>query len=208
MKYPIQEILKQGYSLFIQKYPENYHHTRVVNSIIKCKTHALEGHSTVCEHCGNLENHYNSCRNRHCPNCQSLVQAKWIDKRKSEVLNTSYFHLVFTVPDDLNSIIFTNQAVMYKLIFDASAETIKILAKDKTYLGADPGFISILHTHGSNLSYHPHVHTIILGGGLTDDLKFQHSKSKDYLFPARVIANLFRKIFLKMFDTLHKNDKS
>lgn len=207
MKYPIQEILKNNYSLFVQKYPENYHHTKVVNSIIKCKTHALDGHSTICQSCGDLKNHYNSCRNRHCPNCQGLVQAKWIDKRKSEVLNTSYFHLVFTLPDDLNPILLSNQELMYKLLFDASAETIKTLAKDEKYLGANPGFISILHTHGSNLSYHPHIHAIILGGGLTNDLKFKHSKSKKFLFPARVIANLFRKIFLDMFSFIYNKKK-
>lgn len=207
MKYPIRNVFKTHYPLFIQEHNENYHHSKVINSIIKCKTKDLGGHSTVCTECGSTENHYNSCRNRHCPNCQSLVQAKWVDKRKADVLNASYFHIVFTVPDKLNSFFMSNQEVMYNLLFDASAETLKSLAKDKKHLGAEPGFLSILHTNGSNLSYHPHIHSIVLGGGLTKDLKFKHSKNEKYLFPARVIADLFKKVFLKKFDVLYSKNK-
>lgn len=207
MKYPIQEIFRRYYTLFLKSYNENYYHSKVIKSIIKCKTEALGGHTKVCNSCGNTTNHYNSCRNRHCPNCQSLVSAKWVDKQNADVINASYFHIVFTVPVELNSLFFSNQKIMYKLIFDASAETLETLAKDKRYLGADPGFISILHTNGSNLSYHPHIHSIILGGGLTKDLKFKHSSSSTYIFPARVVANLFRKIFLTKLENLFKKNK-
>jgi hypothetical protein len=203
MKYPIRDIFIKYYSLFLKSYRENYYHSKVINAIIKCKTKALGGHSTVCFDCGNVTNHYNSCGNRHCPNCQSLVQAKWVDKRKADVLNASYFHTVFTIPNELNSLFICNQQKLYSLLFKASATTLKLLAKDKKHLNAEIGFISVLHTFGSNLSYHPHIHVIILGGGLTKDLKFKHSKSKSYLFPARVIANLFRKTFLEMLSDLY-----
>ena len=207
MKYPIRYIFKTFYQLFLKSYRENYYHTKVINAISMCKTEALGGHSTVCDNCGDIQNHYNSCRNRHCPNCQSLVQAKWIDKRNSDVLNANYFHTIFTVPEELNSIFLSNQEILYKLLFEASAETLKTLARDKKYLGADTGFISILHTHGSNLSYHPHIHVILLGGGLTKDLKFKHSISEDYLFPARIIATLFRNVFLSKFSDLYYRNK-
>ncbi|MEA1974201.1 MAG: transposase, partial [Bacillota bacterium] len=121
---------------------------------------------------------------------------------KKDVLDTSYFHCVFTVPKELNNLFLSNQHLLYTLLFNASAETMNSLGAEKKYLGAKIGFISLLHTFGSNLSYHPHIHMILIGGGLTDALKFKPSKSNDFLFPARVIAGRFRNLFLKGLESL------
>jgi hypothetical protein len=204
-KYPIRFIFQKYYNLYLEKYGNKYfdfHHEKVLNSISQCKTSALGGHSVTCNDCNATINHYNSCRDRHCPNCQSIPKLKWIDARKKDVLNTSYFHCVFTVPEELNSLFLSNQRKLYTLLFKASADTMKSLSEEEKYLGAKIGFISLLHTFGSNLSYHPHIHMILIGGGLTDALKFKPSKSDDFLFPARVIAARFRDLFLKGLESL------
>ena len=207
VKFKISKIIKDNLSAFIKAYPQTKRVIKILKKIMICKTERAGGHSTVCNDCGNIKNHFNSCRDRHCPNCQGLSQVKWIDRRKNELLNANYFHVVFTVPEELNNLFISNQEKMYKLLFDASAQTLKSFAKDKQYLGADIGFISILHTHGSNLSYHPHIHIIVLGGGLTSDLKFIHSKSSNFLFPVRSVANVFRKKFIKKLDSLFIKNK-
>ncbi|MGV8149740.1 MAG: transposase [Alkaliphilus sp.] len=143
---------------------------------------------------------------RHCPCCQGVVKAKWIDKRKSEVLNAPYFHVVFTVPSELRPLFFSNKNELYSLLYQISKETLMTLAKDPKYLGVDIGFMSILHTFGQNLSYHPHLHCVVLGGGLTKDLKFKKSDDK-FLFPVRVISKLFRGKFLAALKELYKNKK-
>lgn len=202
VKYLISKIIKDNLSSFLEKYPQTNRVIKIFNKIVSCKTEELGGHSTICEDCGDTTNHFNSCRDRHCPNCQRLSQIKWIDKRKNDVINADYFHVVFTIPEELNEICISNPNTMYKLLFDMSAKTLKTLAKDKKHLGADIGFISILHTHGSNLSYHPHIHVILLGGGLTPDLKFKHSKSDKFIFPVKVVADLFRNNFLDELNSL------
>lgn len=153
----------------------------------------------ICDDCGSHHIHYNSCRNRHCPCCQGLVKEKWIDKRKSEVVNAPYFHVVFTVPSELNPLIYTNKKLLYNLFYKASAETLTELSKDPHHLGAEIGFMSILHTWGQSLSYHPHLHCVVLGGGLTKDLKFLAFKD-DFLFPIRIVSRLFRGKFLNSLE--------
>jgi len=149
-----------------------------------------------------METHYNSCRNRHCPCCQGLVKEKWIDKRKSEVINAPYFHVVFTVPEELNPLLFSNKKLLYNLLYQASADTLKELAADEKHLNAYIGFISILHTWGQNLSFHPHVH-YCTGGRLTKDLKFNCGKD-DFLFPIYVVSKLFRGKYLDGLKALHE----
>lgn len=209
-KYPIRFIFQNYYGLYLKKYGKkyfNFHNDKVINAISNCKTEALGGHSVTCNDCNTTINHYNSCRDRHCPNCQSIVKLKWIDARKKDVLNTSYFHGVFTVPEELNGLFLSNQKLLYTLLFNASADTMKSLSKEEKYLGAKIGFISLLHTFGSNLSYHPHIHMILIGGGLTNDLKFKKSKSNSFLFPARVIAARFRAFFLEGLEELFISNK-
>lgn len=206
-KYPIRYIFQNYYDLFLEKYGQkyfNFHHDKVINAISNCKTSALGDHSVTCNDCHTTINHYNSCRDRHCPNCQSIPKLKWVDARKKDVLDTSYFHCVFTIPKELNNLFLSNQQLLYTLLFNASAKTMKSLGAEEKYLGAKIGFISLLHTFGSNLSYHPHIHMILIGGGLTNALNFKSSKSDDFLFPARVIAARFKDLFLKSLESLFK----
>lgn len=206
MNYAIQEIFSQYYQDYKDKYGMDFELDKIAKAIISCKTNALGGHSSVCDDCKSTTNHYNSCRNRHCPCCQSLAKEKWIDKRKSEVVNAPYFHIVFTVPAELRPLFYNNKKLFYTLLYQIAKETLLTLGKDKKHLGADIGFMSILHTFGQNLSYHPHLHCIVLGGGLTKDLQFKQCEN-DFLFPVRVISKLFRGKFLDAFQKLYVKGK-
>ena len=169
MSYAIQEIFKHTYANFKNSHPVSSSADKAALAVLRCKTPMLGGNQAVCEDCGATEVHYNSCRNRHCPCCQAVNKERWIDARKADVVDATYFHAVFTVPENLNSLFLANKRLLFNLLHDRSAATLKELAKDKRHLGAQIGFISILHTWGSNLSFHPHIHTIVLGGGLRKD---------------------------------------
>jgi hypothetical protein len=157
-----------------------------------CRTAALGGHVDVCDRCGEQRISYNSCRNRHCPKCQYLKKEKWLEDRMADLLPINYFHVVFTIPDILNSICLNNQWGVYDILFQSVSETLKKLSRDKKYLNARTGYISVLHTWGQNLMYHPHIHCIVTGGGLSNDMKkWKHSRS-NFLFPVKVMAALFR----------------
>ena len=134
--------------------------------------------SYVCKECGRTDISYNSCRNRHCPKCQALAKERWIHKQKGNLLNVRYFHMVFTIPERLNSVVFQNQKSTYNILFKAVAETLNELASDKKYLGATLGFTAILHTWGQNLMHHPHIHCIIPSGGLNSLGKWINSRKK------------------------------
>jgi len=203
MSYPIQDIFRLFYKDYLAVYGVDYELDKVARAIMNCKSESLGGNASTCEDCGHKQLHYNSCRNRHCPCCQELVKEKWIDQRKAEVVDAPYFHVIFTVPEELNPIFFANKKLLYSLLYQASADTLFELSKDKKYLGADIGFMSILHTWGQSLSFHPHLHCIVLGGGLTKDLKFVTSKS-DFLFPIRVVSRLFRGKFLALLTALYQ----
>lgn len=206
MSYQIQNIFTRFYKDYLDTYGLDYELDKVARAIISCKTPVLGGNINICGDCGSHHIHYNSCRNRHCPCCQGLVKEKWIDKRKSEVVNAPYFHVVFTVPSELNPLIYTNKKLLYNLFYKASAETLTELSKDPRHLGAEIGFMSILHTWGQSLSYHPHLHCVVLGGGLTKDLKFLASKD-DFLFPIRIVSRLFRGKFLNSLEALYKANR-
>ena len=206
MSYQIQDIFTSFYNDYLDVYGLDYELDKVARAIISCKTAALGGNIDICHDCGHSKVHYNSCRNRHCPCCQGLVKEKWIDKRKSEVVNAPYFHVIFTVPSELNPLFYTNKKLLYSLFYNASAETLAELSKDPRHLGAEIGFMSILHTWGQSLSYHPHLHCIVLGGGLTKNLKFLASKD-DFLFPIHVVSRLFRGKFLAALETFYENNK-
>lgn len=200
-KYLIRYIFQNYYDLFLEKYGQknfDFHHDKVINAISNCKTSALGGHAVTCNDCGTTINHYNSCRDRHSPNCQSIPKLKWVDARKRDILDTSYFHCVFTVPKELNALFLSNQRLLYTLLFKASAETMKSLSAEEKYLGAKIGFISLLLTFGSNLSYHPHIHMILIDGGLTDALKFKASKSNDFFFLQELLLLDLEIYFLKV----------
>lgn len=140
---------------------------RVMSAIEQCRTAALGGHVEQCDACGHQRIAFNSCRNRHCPKCQSLLRAHWLEERQTELLPVEYFHVVFTVPQEIAAIAYQNKAVVYDILFRATAETLRTIGADPKHLGAEIGFIAILHTWGQNLMHHPHLHCVVPGGGLT-----------------------------------------
>src|SRR6202163_4091807 len=142
---------------------------RVMTAIVRCRTAALGGHVEQCDACGHQRVWYNSCRNRHCPKCQSLARAQWIEHRQAGLLNVEYFHVVFTLPEEIAAIAYQNKAVVYNLLFAATAETLRTIAADPRHLGAEIGFFAVLHTWGQNLTHHPHLHCVVPGGGLSAD---------------------------------------
>jgi hypothetical protein len=178
-------------------------HLRVMRAVEICRTAELGGHIDQCDHCGQRKISYNSCRNRHCPKCQSLEKERWLEARKKDLLPTSYFHLVFTLPEGLRPLALRNQKVVYSLLFKAASETLLQLAKDPKYLGAEIGFIALLHTWSQTLIDHPHLHCIVTGGGLSLDGHGQQwiSSRKGFFIPVKVLSSLFRGKFL---DALQK----
>ncbi|HEY7615574.1 MAG TPA: transposase zinc-binding domain-containing protein, partial [Terriglobales bacterium] len=142
---------------------------RVMIAIEVCRTAALGGQIEQCDACGHQRICYRSCRNRHCPKCQSLARAEWIQRRQAELLDCEYFHVVFTVPEEIAAIAYQNKEVVYGILFRATAETLRIIAADPKHLGAEIGFFAVLHSWGSNLLFHPHLHCVVPGGGLSPD---------------------------------------
>ena len=191
----IQEILNNGLEKYEKENKIIGYKKKVMHAIKECKTGAIGAHKYVCDECGYEEIAYNSCRNRHCPNCQTGKKLKWIEARKEEVLNIKYYHVVFTIPSEIYNIALQNQEKMYKILFKASAETLQELAKDKKYLGGEIGFFSILHTWGQNLMYHPHIHCVVTGGGLTE-VNTWKEKEEDFFIPVQVMSRVYRGKFL------------
>ena len=165
---------KQAHNLSLQQ-------LKAMSALQKCRTAELGAHVDICESCGDVEVSYDSCRNRHCPKCQTFAKERWIDNQKCDLLNVPYFHVVFTLPDTLRPVFYQNQPKLYSLLFRAVSETLLELAADKKYLGAALGFNSILHTWGQNLSYHPHVHCIVPAGGLTKIRTWAESGKKFFI---------------------------
>lgn len=191
----IQEIINKGWKTYTEKNKVIGYKKKVMKSIAECKTGAIGAHKYVCDECGYEEIAYNSCRNRHCPNCQTGKKLKWIEARKEEVLNIKYYHIVFTIPSEIYLIALQNQEKVYKTLFKASAETLQELARDEKYLGGEIGFFSVLHTWGQNIMYHPHVHLVVTGGGLTEIGKWVE-KEEDFFIPVKVMSKKFRGKFL------------
>ena len=189
------------FTLFGEQYCEKYKlsmaQRKAMAAITDCRTIKLGGHIDICPCCEDTNQSYNSCRNRHCPKCQTLAKEKWIDARKTDLLNVGYFHIVFTLPSELNLTIYTNQKDCYNLLFRCVAETLKELSSDKKYLGAEIGLTSILHTWGQNLIFHPHIHCIVPAGGLNKLRLWTNSKKKFFL-PVKVISRKFRGKFLAL----------
>jgi hypothetical protein len=171
---------------------------RAMSAIERCRTAALGGHIEQCDTCGHQRITYNSCRNRSCPKCQSLARAQWLEERQAELLDgVEYFHVVFTVPEAIATIAYQNKRVLYDILFHASAETLRTLAADPEHLGAEIGFLTILHTWGQTLLHHPHVHCVVPGGGLSPDGKHWIACRPNFFLPVRVLSRLFRRLFLE-----------
>ncbi len=171
-------------------------HLRVMRAIEICRTAELGGHVDQCDQCGALRISYNSCRNRHCPKCQSLDKERWLEAREKDLLPTSYFHLVFTLPERLRPLALRNQKVVYNLLFQSGSETLTQVAKDPKHLGAEIGFMAILHTWSQTLIDHPHLHCLVPGGGLSPDGKRWVSSREDFFIAVKVLSALFRGKFL------------
>jgi hypothetical protein len=169
---------------------------RAMRAIQYCRTAFLGGHIDVCDECGIERNSYNSCRNRHCPKCQSLAKAEWLDARMAELLPAPYYHVVFTIPEELASVAFQNKKLVYTILFKAAAETLRIIAANPKYLGAQIGFLAVLHTWNQTLLHHPHLHCVVPGGGLSPDDSRWISCRQGFFLPVRVLSRLFRGKFL------------
>ena len=178
---------------------------KVMSAIERCRTAALGGHVARCQSaiCGHTTIAYNSCRNRHCPKCQGAAARDWLADRQAELLPVGYFHVVFTLPGPIADIAFQNKRVIYDLLFKASAETMLTIAADKKHLGAKIGITSVLHTWGSAMTHHPHVHMIVPGGGVSPDGSKWVSCRPKFFLPVRVLSRLFRRLFLQMLDAAH-----
>ena len=178
------------------------HHLRVLNALKICRTAALGGHVERCNNdkCKHERIAYNSCRNRHCPKCQTTNKERWVLARKADVLNCTYFHVVFTLPQELNSYCLKYPKLMYELLFQASKETLFAFGNDPKHLAAQMGAVAILHTWGQNLSLHPHVHLIVPGGGFTKENEWKNCASNgDFLFPIKAMAKVYRGKFMEKF---------
>jgi hypothetical protein len=173
---------------------------RVMSAIERCRTAALGGHLEQCDQCGYRRNAYNSCRNRHCPKCQSLARAHWIEDRQAELLDTEYFHVVFTLPEEIAAIAYQNKKVVYDILFRATSETLCTIAADPKHLGAEIGFFAVLHTWGQNLLHHPHLHCVVPGGGLSPDGTRWVACRPGFFLPVRVLSRLFRRLFLEFLE--------
>ena len=173
---------------------------RVMHAIETCRTAALGGHREQCDTCEHQRIAYNSCRNRHCPKCQSLARAEWIEHRQAELLDCQYFHVVFTLPEEIAAIAYQNKAVVYHLLFQATAETLRTIAADPKHLGADIGFFAVLHTWGQNLLHHPHLHCVVPGGGLSPDRQRWIPCRRDFFLSVKVLSRFFRRCFLEALE--------
>jgi hypothetical protein len=194
----VADILRASGSSFWERYGSHLalQHRKVMDAIVHCRTAALGGHRDQCLRCGHLAISYNSCRNRHCPKYQGNARARWLAARSAELLPVPYFHVVFTLPHELSSLVLQNKRLLYDLLFRTSAAALIEVARDPKHLGADIGLLSVLHTWGQNLQHHPHVHCVVPAGGLSLDGDRWVATSARFLLPIRVLSRVFRGKFL------------
>ena len=200
MSVELQDIVQRYGDAYLQHHPSSPEQRRALQDIARCRTAALGGHVDACDACGLLQISYNSCRNRHCPKCQTVRQLRWVAARAADLLDgVGYFHVVFTLPDGLNSLALQNPRRVYGLLFRAASETLRELAAHPKYLGATRAMTAVLHTWGQNLQYHPHLHGIVPGGGLTPSGQWRPSRKKFFL-PVKVLSRKFRGKFLALLQ--------
>lgn len=202
----IQQIFNYSYYDFALSHYQTPVQVKAAYSIMDCKTGILGSNISQCSNCGHVEYHNNSCRNRNCPNCQAVKKEVWVDKRRAEVIDSPYFHVVFTLPHELNPLIYHNQKLLYNLLHKCSSETLLELSSNKKYLGATPGIIQILHTWNQTLDYHVHMHCIISGGGLTSDKKIKKSKG-NFFIPVHVLRDKFKGKYLYHLNQLYLSEE-
>lgn len=198
----LADILRQHGPSYRARHNLPLAHLKVMRAIETCRTAALGGHVEKCGHCAHERIAYNSCRNRHCPKCQTLAKQQWLQQRMRELLPTAYFHVVFTVPPAIAEIALQNKRTVFQILFRASAATLLTIAADPKHLGATVGFFSILHTWGQNLLFHPHVHCVVTGGGLSKAGDWLASRP-DFFLSVRVLSRLFRRLFLEALQSAY-----
>ena len=197
----LADIFRQHGPAYRQAHALPLHQHQLMQAIETCRTAALGGSVEWCDHCQYTHIVYRSCRNRHCPKCQGLARAEWLEQRTAELLPVEYFHVVFTLPESIAAIAFYNKEVVYDILFRATAETLLTIARDNQHLGLEIGFFAVLHSWGQNLHFHPHLHCVIPGGGLPPDYDRWIPSRRKFLLPVKVLSSLFRRLFL---DALEK----
>lgn len=204
----VNAIFRKYARQYLQSHPFiGGHVKKVIGAICNCRTKFLGGRVEKCDTCGATVTLYNSCRNRHCPQCQSMKKEQWIADKQREVLPFKYFHVVFTMPEQLNGLVMGNKAAMYNLLFDSARKTLLDIARDKKYFGAEIGFFAILHTWGQKLNLHPHLHCVVPGGGYSVERGAWVASKRKYLLPIEVLKKRFRSLFLCSLKMLHRNGK-
>lgn len=201
----IQDIFHQFYSRYREGYSPSRQQAKAVQDIMGCRTEAMGGHVYECGSCGHRVTQYNSCRNRHCPVCQGVNKAAWVDERSKDLLHAPYFHLVFTIPQELHPLIYQNQRLLYDVMYKTVSDTLRKLAADPKHLGAQIGFFLVLHTWSQDLHFHPHLHAVVLAGGLTKNNQWRES-SKKFFIPVKVLSKVFKGKFLYYLrEYYHRN---
>jgi hypothetical protein len=203
----LADIFRQHGSSYRLTQPLSPEQRRVMRAIEQCRTAALGGHVDQCDACGFRRVSYNSCRNRHCPKCQSLAKARWLEARLADLLPVEYFHVVFTLPEQLAPLALQNKRVVYNLLFANAAETLRTIAADPKHLGAEIGFLAVLHTWGQTLRHHPHLHCVVPGGGLSLDGSRWRRCRQGFFLSVNVLARLFRRLFLEALARAHQHHK-
>lgn len=203
----VADVFREFRDDYLLKYGASPQQRKILRELPLCQTQALGGHKMQCDRCGHEQIVYNSCRNRHCPKCQAAARARWLEDRENDLLDVPYFHVVFTLPDELGPIALQNKRLLYGMLFKAASETLLEIAKDPKHLGAHIGFLAVLHTWGQNLQHHPHVHCVVPGGGLSPDGSRWISCRPHFFLPVRVLSARFRNRFLKLLKAAFENDK-
>src|SRR5450631_4504332 len=205
----VADIFRQAGSAYRQQHADALSRGQrcVMSAIERCRTAALGGHVEQCDNCGHQRIAFNSCRNRHCPKCQSLIRARWLEDRQADLLPVEYFHVVFTMPEAIAAIAYQNKAVVYDILFHATAETLRTIAATPKHLGAEIGFIAILHTWGQNLQHHPHVHCVVPGGGLSADGERWVACRPGFFLSVRVLSRVYRGKFLALLRSAFDRGK-
>ena len=196
----LADIFRQYGPAYRQTHPLPRHHRQVMQAIEKCRTPELGGVVEFCDHCQHTHTRYRSCRDGHCPKCQGEARLKWLQQRNAELLPTTYFHVVFTLPEPIAAIALQNQKTLYEILFRATAQTLLTIASDPQHLGVELGLFCVLHTWGQNLHFHPHLHCVVPGGGLSADHKNWISAGNHFFLPVRVLSRLFRRLFLAALE--------
>lgn len=201
----VADIFRAQGDNFIDRHSLGIQQLKVIRAITRCRTAALGGHVDVCPKCGgDPVISYNSCRNRHCNKCQSQARERWMEARRQELLETRYFHVVFTLPHELHTLVLQNQAELYNLLFRAVAETLRDVARNPKHLGAEIGFFGILHTWGQNLLFHPHIHCVMPGGGISPDRTRWMHPQYPFFLPIKVLGKVFRGKFVAGLRRAHR----